>query len=199
MPALRCRPSLVKGGAPWLISTITNSKSCQSANLRGCGWIAPQHTASTFSRPATLPLPVNGKAPPIKGWPDIEATDALIDAGQIEYADATNTGIITHRTPAIDIDVLDPAVADELQRTRRAHDREKCRPHRTGAQACHVVSARISHSASSARRFLSRQTAARTRSRYWAGASRLLSTAPTRTHKHPTHGRHAEPGPELKA
>src|SRR5271169_1210684 len=61
------------------------------------------------------PIPVNGKAPPIKGWPDIEATDALIDRWANEYADATNTGIITHRTPAIDIDVLDPGVADELQ------------------------------------------------------------------------------------
>ena len=56
------------------------------------------------------PLPVNGKAPPIKGWPDIEATDLLIDRWANEYVDATNTGIITHRTPAIDIDV-----ADELQ------------------------------------------------------------------------------------
>ena len=62
-----------------------------------------------------LPLPVNGKAPPIKGWPDIEATDVLIDRWANEYADATNTGIITHRTPAVDIDVLDTVVADELQ------------------------------------------------------------------------------------
>ena len=61
------------------------------------------------------PLPVNGKAPPIKGWPDIEATDLLIDRWANEYVDATNTGIITHRTPAIDVDVLDPGVADELQ------------------------------------------------------------------------------------
>ena len=62
-----------------------------------------------------LPLPVNGKAPPIKGWSDIEATNTIIDRWAHEYADATNTGIITRTTPAIDIDVLDPAVADELQ------------------------------------------------------------------------------------
>ena len=36
-------------------------------------------------------------------------------AGQISMPSATNTGIITADTPAIDIDVLDPAVADELQ------------------------------------------------------------------------------------
>ena len=62
-----------------------------------------------------LPIPVNGKAPPIKGWPDIGATDALIERWANEYADATNSGIITHRTPAVDIDVLDPGIADELQ------------------------------------------------------------------------------------
>ena len=62
-----------------------------------------------------LPLPVNGKAPPIKGWSDIEATNTIIDRWALEYADATNTGIITRTTPAIDIDVRDPAVADELQ------------------------------------------------------------------------------------
>ena len=62
------------------------------------------------------PLPVNGKEPPIKGWPDIQATDALIDRWTREYPDATNTGVITRDTPAIDIDVLDGAVADELQK-----------------------------------------------------------------------------------
>ncbi len=63
-----------------------------------------------------LPLPVNGKAPPIKGWPDIEATDVLIDRwAERSMPSATNTGIITHRTPAVDIDVLDPVVAVELQ------------------------------------------------------------------------------------
>jgi hypothetical protein len=63
-----------------------------------------------------LPIPVNGKAPPIQGWSDIQATDALIDRWAEQYASASNTGIITAYTPAIDIDVVDPAVADELHR-----------------------------------------------------------------------------------
>ena len=62
------------------------------------------------------PLPVNGKVPPIKGWGDIQATDAIIDRWAIEYADATNTGIITRTAPAVDIDVFDDVVADELQK-----------------------------------------------------------------------------------
>ncbi len=61
------------------------------------------------------PIPVNGKAPPIAGWQDIEATKVIIDGWADKYADATNTGILTRTIPAIDIDVLDAAVADELQ------------------------------------------------------------------------------------
>jgi AAA domain/Bifunctional DNA primase/polymerase, N-terminal len=62
-----------------------------------------------------LPLPVNGKAPPVVGWQDIQATNELINGWEDKYANATNTGILTRTVPAIDIDVLDAAVADELQ------------------------------------------------------------------------------------
>jgi hypothetical protein len=50
------------------------------------------------------PLPVNGKAPPIKGWGDIEATNKIIDTWEYKYADASNTGILTAPTrPSISI------------------------------------------------------------------------------------------------
>ena len=62
------------------------------------------------------PLPVIGKAPPINGWQDIQATEDAINSWEDKCASATNTGILTRITPAIDIDVLDPTVADELQR-----------------------------------------------------------------------------------
>jgi hypothetical protein len=61
------------------------------------------------------PLPVNGKAPPVPGWQDIVATNDIISAWEDKYPDATNTGILTGNTPAIDIDVLDSDVADEVQ------------------------------------------------------------------------------------
>jgi hypothetical protein len=61
------------------------------------------------------PLPVNGKAPPIPGWQDIAATDDIIITWEDKYPNATNTGILTGNTPAIDIDVLDSAAADELE------------------------------------------------------------------------------------
>jgi hypothetical protein len=62
-----------------------------------------------------LPLPVNGKAPPLPGWQDVRATPAVIDGWSSKYADAANTGILTLATPAVDIDVLDATVADEVQ------------------------------------------------------------------------------------
>jgi hypothetical protein len=61
------------------------------------------------------PLPVNGKAPPIPGWQDIVPTTDIITGWEDKYPDATNTGVLTRNIPAIDIDVLDSAVADELQ------------------------------------------------------------------------------------
>ena len=61
------------------------------------------------------PLPVNGKAPPIAGWQDIEPTMGMIDGWETNCPHATNTGILTRTTAAVDIDVLDPAVAEELQ------------------------------------------------------------------------------------
>ena len=45
-----------------------------------------------------------------------QATDESSSTWEDKYADATNTGILTRITPAIDIDVLDPDVADELQK-----------------------------------------------------------------------------------
>jgi AAA domain/Bifunctional DNA primase/polymerase, N-terminal len=61
------------------------------------------------------PVPVNGKAPPIVGWQDVEATVDMIQGWESNCAHATNTGILTRHTAAIDIDVVDPAVADEMQ------------------------------------------------------------------------------------
>jgi hypothetical protein len=61
------------------------------------------------------PLPVNGKAPPIVGWQHIKPTMVMIEGWETSCAHATNTGILTRNTAAIDIDVLDPVGADELQ------------------------------------------------------------------------------------
>jgi hypothetical protein len=85
---------------------------CEPAWLR-------RHHATAYRRRLLAagysPLPVNGKAPPVPGWQDIVATNDIISAWEDKYPDATNTGILTGNTPAIDIDVLDSDVADEVQ------------------------------------------------------------------------------------
>ncbi len=62
-----------------------------------------------------LPIPAIGKAPPIPGWQNLVASEAHIDSWFHEYPEALNTGIITRNAPAIDIDVYDPDMADELE------------------------------------------------------------------------------------
>jgi hypothetical protein len=85
---------------------------CEPAWLR-------RHHATVYRRRLLAagysPLPVNGKAPPAPGWQDIVATNDIISGWEDKYLDATNTGILTGNTPAIDIDVLDSDVADEVQ------------------------------------------------------------------------------------
>lgn len=66
-------------------------------------------------RAGFLPIPTVGKAPPMPGWQDVVATEADIDGWFYSYDDAFNTGVLTKYTPAIDIDVLDPTVAAEIE------------------------------------------------------------------------------------
>lgn len=71
-----------------------------------------------------LPLPVNGKAPSIAGWQDIEATDKIIDTWEVQYAEAMNSGILTRINPFIDIDVTHPAAADAIEALAREYFEE---------------------------------------------------------------------------
>jgi hypothetical protein len=74
-----------------------------------------------------LPLPVNGKEPPIKGWSDIQATDAIIVSWEAQYSDATNTGFLTRTTPTIDIDVMHSDAATAVESLVREHFEERGR------------------------------------------------------------------------
>jgi hypothetical protein len=85
---------------------------------RDAAWMAASRATAYRKRLLAAgfsPVPVNGKAPLIVGWQDVEATVDMIQGWESNYAHATNTGILTRHTAAIDIDVLDPAVADEMQ------------------------------------------------------------------------------------
>jgi hypothetical protein len=64
-----------------------------------------------------LPIPCIGKTIKIENWPNIVATEADIDTWFSRYPDAINTGLLTRTTPAIDLDVYDSEVAEELEAT----------------------------------------------------------------------------------
>jgi hypothetical protein len=72
-----------------------------------------------------LPLPVNGKAPPMEGWQDIAATERIINKWETEFADAINTGILTRTVPAIDIDLMHPEAAAAVEALAREHFEER--------------------------------------------------------------------------
>ena len=68
-------------------------------------------------RAGFLPIPCIGKTINITDWPNIIATEADIDGWFTRYPDAMNTGLLTRTTPAIDLDVYDTEVAEELELT----------------------------------------------------------------------------------
>ena len=80
-----------------------------------------------------LAIPCIGKRPAPKAWTDIRARDEDIDRWRIEYAGAANTGILAFKTPAIDVDVRDPPIADMIEEFVRAQfSHEGCFLVRTG-------------------------------------------------------------------
>jgi hypothetical protein len=70
------------------------------------------------------PLPVNGKAPPIPGWQDIQATEKIIVSWE-QYVDATNSGVLTCDTPGIDIDITAPDAAAAVEALAHEHFEER--------------------------------------------------------------------------
>ena len=66
-----------------------------------------------------LPLPINGKVPPIAGWQDIAATPTIIDRWTDQWPDSVNTGVLTRTTPAIDIDIMYPEAAAAVEALAR--------------------------------------------------------------------------------
>jgi hypothetical protein len=72
-------------------------------------------TRKNLLRAGYRPIPATGKKPPIPGWTDIVATEPVIDKWFHQYDNAFNTGILTRTTPAVDIDIYDPDVAEEIE------------------------------------------------------------------------------------
>jgi hypothetical protein len=62
------------------------------------------------------PIPVNGKIPPFKKWEQkFQTNDQEIEQWSQTWPNATNTGVLTQRTPGLDIDITVPAAADAIE------------------------------------------------------------------------------------
>jgi hypothetical protein len=93
---------------------MTASNAC----VREASWQILDRVTAHRKRLLTAgfePIPVNGKAPVETAWQATVASVDAIDRWSRELAGATNTGILTKHAPAIDIDVHDASVADEIQ------------------------------------------------------------------------------------
>jgi hypothetical protein len=63
------------------------------------------------------PIPCNGKIPSLPGWPEkLAVSDEEINRWGTAYPTATNTGLLTKRTPTIDIDIRIPDAAEAVER-----------------------------------------------------------------------------------
>ena len=61
------------------------------------------------------PLPAIGKRIPVDNWTALQVTETEIDSWFQRYPEARNTGVLTRTTPAVDIDVHDADMADEIE------------------------------------------------------------------------------------
>ena len=81
---------------------------------------APCDIRHALLRNGYSPLPVNGKKPPMLEWQHkIQTNAGEIDLWSTTWPTATNTGILTKFTPAIDIDVMVPPAAEALEQLAR--------------------------------------------------------------------------------
>jgi AAA domain/Bifunctional DNA primase/polymerase, N-terminal len=72
------------------------------------------------------PLPCEGKAPPLTGWQTkFDSNEAEIRLWDRTWHLATNTGLLTKFTPALDIDITDPAAAEAVEALAREHFEER--------------------------------------------------------------------------
>jgi hypothetical protein len=62
------------------------------------------------------PVPCNGKAPAPLAWQTkIRLSAEEIKQMTVQFPHATNTGACTERTPALDVDICDPAAAEAVR------------------------------------------------------------------------------------
>jgi hypothetical protein len=68
-----------------------------------------------------IPLPPGTKGPRKPGWQKIEATRELVDAWLANGSADDGIGVLAAHTPAIDVDILDEKIAEEVRRLLERH------------------------------------------------------------------------------
>ena len=122
-------------------------------------WLRLQHATQRrkhLLKAGYLPLPVNGKKPPMKGWEDIAATERIINKWETEFVDAVSTGILTRTVPTIDIDIMHPEAATAIEALARAAQKQLlaiAAGHLDDAERCRSAIART-RATNAARRLL---------------------------------------------
>src|SRR5262245_54314637 len=76
---------------------------------------SPAETRLSLLRAGFMPLPITGKQPPMPAWQKIEPDPDVINGWDARYPDAKSTGILTKLTPVLDIDILDPEAAADVE------------------------------------------------------------------------------------
>jgi AAA domain/Bifunctional DNA primase/polymerase, N-terminal len=72
------------------------------------------------------PLPIEGKRPPLKDWQKKTVTNAAeIELWEKVYPYASNTGILTQLTPALDIDIMNLEAAEAIETLARERFEER--------------------------------------------------------------------------
>jgi AAA domain-containing protein/bifunctional DNA primase/polymerase-like protein len=83
---------------------------------------APTALRQQLREAGYAPIPTRGKIPPLKEWQTKTSTDAQeIQSWEQLFPDASNTGLLTERTPTLDIDIHNPeasAAVENLVRER---------------------------------------------------------------------------------
>jgi hypothetical protein len=78
--------------------------------------MTPTDVRAALLRQGYSPLPLNGKAPTLKGWQQkFETNAAEIDLWRTAWPNAGNTGILCRFTPCLDIDILNADAAAAVE------------------------------------------------------------------------------------
>ena len=109
------------GAAPRLDQTIHTQETEHQEQERSMDNVSTHEAVRLALLGAGFdPIPVNGKEPKLAGWQTLtDSTREDVIRWTSQRRHEINTGVVTKRTPAFDIDILEQAAADAVERLVR--------------------------------------------------------------------------------